>query len=120
MMRPATNHAEAALLRAILAENDGQDEDCEKPALIIEDIRSASWASATFIGQTVAIAVRCQGSSDDVAKAMRRMVENLPDREITIAGFIVADLAVSEGATKVLDDSIISKSFTVNALVVCD
>jgi hypothetical protein len=119
-MRMAGNHVEAGLLRAIVAEAAADCEDRVKPVVIIEEVCSTDWASATFVGQTVEIKLRCEGAPQSVAAFACRMMENLPEREFTIAGQIVADLAVVEGNMRMMHDGIISKSLTVNVLLVRD
>ncbi len=119
-MRPAATHVERALLGAIAAENEESILDREKPFVIIENIAQAEWASATFVGATVEIGVRCEGNAAAVDALASRMVQNLPEREIVIAGMIVADLAVTQGALRTTADGIVAKSLTVNVLLILD
>jgi hypothetical protein len=119
-MRLVGTHIERALLGAIAAENKDAGQGREKPFLIIESIIQSDWASATFVGATVAIAVRCEGHAAAVGALAARMGENLPECDIAISRMIVADLAVTQGELRTMTDGIVSKSLTVNALLICD
>jgi hypothetical protein len=119
-MRPTGNHVEAAIMRAIIAEVAGSPCDGQNPVLIVENAESTDWASATFVGVTLQISLRIEGAAASVVAAVASLVDNLPEREIPIAGRIVAEIGVDEGRQIVTDDHIISKNLIVNALVIVD
>lgn len=119
-MRPVGNHVHAAILRAIVAEAGLDGMDRKKPILVVEQVSSVDWASATFIGARHDFEIRISGNLEAVEDAARRLVTGLPDRDIPIAGQIVAEI----GATLVNEDkrnvnmSVIT--LIVNALTIVD
>ncbi len=116
-MRPLANHIHAAILRAI-AEAIGPV-DREKPILVVEQARSTDWASATFLGATHEFDLRLEGPPALVALAMQRLVD-LPEREVAIAGHIVAEIAAYGGAEHNISSDMVSKQLTVNVLTIID
>lgn len=95
MMRPVRTHVQAAILRAIAAEAGLDGTDRQKPILVIEDLVSTDWASATFVGAQHVITVRVAGEAGAVAAAIDRMVAGLPERDMPICGHIVAEIAAT-------------------------
>ena len=84
-MRPHCTSTQAALLRAVTA----MLAEAGEAAPVVTLLTATDWASVTFDGrrETMALAV-----PPGVA---RRLVAELPDREIPIPGWIIADLAVA-------------------------
>jgi hypothetical protein len=119
MMRPSGNHVAAALLRAISACGGVSTVDRQKPTMIVEEIVSTDWASATFVGATHAFSLRFEGDGVWVAETFRAL-EGLPEREIAIPGHIVAELVATPGPTQHMDDNMIAKNLTVNVLTIID
>lgn len=119
-MRPTGNHVQAAILRAIAAEAGLDGIDREKPMLIVENVASVDWASATFVGARHDIEIRFSGSQDDVEAAATRLEAGLPERDIPIAGQIVAEI----GVTRVKEDkrnvNMTVLTLMVNALTIVD
>ena len=120
MMRLAGNHVEAAILRAIVAEISESQSDGENPVMIVEEIESTDWASATFVGATHQITIRLEGGPKVVNACATGIVNNLPEREIPIAGRIVAELAVDEDEQRNIANNNIAKTLIVNALTIRD
>lgn len=122
-MRPTSNHIQATILRAVAALVDAgagaSATDRQKPTMIVEEIRSTGWASATFIGATHGLDLRLEGSAAVIAAAMQAL-EGLPDAEIPIVGHIVAEIAACAGPTHIIADNIIAKCLTVNVLTIED
>lgn len=119
-MRTIGNHIQAAILRAVTSLAGTSATDREKAMMLIAEIRSADWASATFVGATHAIDLRFEGPAAAVAAAVDRLVAGLADCEIPIAGHIVAEIAVEQGAGWSISNHVISKCLTVNALTIVD
>ena len=119
-MRTITGHIENALLRAIadVAGLDGIDR--QKPIMIIEAIRTEEWASATFIGMTHAFDLRIEGLAVAVDAAVAALEAKLAQREVAMAGQIVAEIGILPGDTKVTGDHMISKALTVNVITIRD
>jgi glutamate racemase len=120
MMRPFANHVHAALLRAIASEVRLDAHDREKPILVVEEIRSVDWASATFIGTRHEFDLRFEGAATAVAAAADRLVEALPEADIPISGHIVAEIAVAPGNTTEQKVNISAARLTVNVLTIVD
>jgi hypothetical protein len=119
MMRPAGTHVAAALLRAIATCAGLSGTDRQKPIMVVEDIASTDWASATFVGATHLLTLRLEGSVAAVTDAFR-MFETLPDIDIAIPGQIVAELVATPGPTQNMSDYMIAKTLTVNVLTIVD
>jgi hypothetical protein len=118
-MRPAGHHVAAALLRAIAAAAGVSATDRQKPIMIVEEIVSTDWASATFVGATHALSLRFEGSAEGIA-AVFGALEGLAECEIAIPGHIVAELVALPGPTQNMPDSMVAKCLTVNALTIID
>lgn len=117
-MRPLGNHVQAAILRGVTDVMGAADR--EKPTLVIEEVRSREWASATFVGAVHEFDLRIEGDADAVASAVAVLCDCLPEQEIAITGHIVAELAVIPGAQHIITANMITKTLTVNALTVID
>lgn len=118
-MRPAGNHVSAALLRAIAACGGLSATDREKPIMIVEEVVSTDWASATFVGATHVLQLRFEGAGKAIADVFRAF-DDLAECEIPIPGHIVAELVASPGPTQNIADCMVAKSLTVNALTIVD
>lgn len=120
MMRTTGNHVHAAVLRAITRIAGAALPDREKPAVIVEGVRSEDWASVTFIGATHRIDLRLEGDAHVVAAATRRLSSELAEHDIPVAGQIVADIAVTLSSVAPGAGDRIAQSLTVNLLTVLD
>jgi hypothetical protein len=97
MMRDPIGHAATRILREIEALVRIDDNDRQKPSLIVEDVRSVDWASLTFLGQRHEFDLRIEGECDAAAAALSRLVDELAEREIAISRQFVADIRVIPG-----------------------
>jgi hypothetical protein len=120
MMRPVGNHVHAAILRAIAAEADVDSDDREKPIMVIGEIRTTDWASATFVGARHEIDVRLDGEPGAIAAAVDRLTSRLPERDIPISGHIVAEIAVTPVNTSKQKVNIGVCRLIVNVLTITD
>jgi hypothetical protein len=131
MMRTIGNHREMAILRAVaglagLAEvsmaasgSTVSLENRQKPILVIEEIRSTDWASATFAGAIHEFELRIEGIAAHVAAALEALA-GLPDLEIPMSGHFVAEIGMVPGAQFNISDNMVSQTLTVNALTIID
>jgi len=122
-MRPKGNHIHAAVLRAI-AELAGigatPTKDRQKTILIVEEIVSHDWASATFIGATHRIDLRLEGETAVVAASIAALVDTLPEHDIPLSGHIVAEISATPGAHTRIEGNMVTQSLTVNVLTIND
>lgn len=120
MNRPIRNHVQAAILRAIAAEAGADSSDREKPILIVEDVRSTDWASATFVGARHQIDIRLDGAPEAAAIMADRLTSRLPERDIPICGHIVAEIAAT--LVRIDKQNVNMKSYrlSVNVLTIID
>lgn len=84
-MRPPLNDATSALLRALGLDFVGLE-------LIVEEVKSRSWASATFAGAHHEFGLRLLG--DGALAAADRFAANLDVRHLKLRGHILADIAL--------------------------
>ena len=119
-MRTIGNHVETALLRVVAAVAGVSNVDRQKPIMTIEEIRSSDWASATFVGSIHEFDLRFEGTTGAVNTAMDALASGLAKREIALSGQIVAEIGMLPGDKKVIGEDMISKTLTVNALVIRD
>jgi hypothetical protein len=107
-MRPQTDRAQAAILRAAasIAAPLGA-------RLVIEELRARDWASLTLTGTRHELDVRLDGPGAEAAMAV--LAERLPGEAISIAGQIVAEAVVEPGTAD--DDGV---AMTICALVIND
>jgi hypothetical protein len=120
MMRVIGNHIHATILRAISAQAGIDAQDRNKPILIVEALHSVDWASATFVGARHEFHLRIEGNEACVTDAVDRLVTGIGEREIPIAGQIVAEIAVTLVNQDKRNLNLVSKSFTVNVLTIVD
>lgn len=117
----------AILLRAIAAAAGLDPTDRQKPILVIEELQSRDWASATFIGFCHDFSLRLDGAPEALAAAFALLTSRLPDWEFRLPGHIVADIAIAPPVQIEVDDankvaisgpSTVSHPFVVNALII--
>ncbi len=85
----------------------------------VEDVRSQSWASATFEGHRHAFTVRLDGAAACVEASALRLCGMLLNDEITLRGHILADLAIT-GEDTVAQGSTQARRLYFEALTVYD
>lgn len=95
-----------ALIRAILSLGGG--------AAQLEEHRGSAWASATFTGMRHIMRISLHGPED--IKTGDWLAAILPDHEFTIAGHLVADIAVTEGHRR--SEGTPAMTLTIEALTV--
>jgi hypothetical protein len=135
MMRMIRTSIEAALLRGVAEAARLDAADREKPMLVVEEIRSLDWASATFVGARITLALRLEGEAASVRDALAALAARLGDWEFRIPGQIVADIGlvtdhddatapdsrnVGSGRVPKLGPSTVSCPFVVEALTIID
>lgn len=119
-MRPTTSYIQSALLREIADQAGLAIFDREKPIVVVEQILSTDWASATFDGATHQFDLQLRGNAGPVDAALQRIMSGLAEREVAIPGHIVAEIAVAAGDLCIIDDIMITQSLTVNVLTITD
>lgn len=62
------------------------------PSLVVEEIRSRSWASATFAGVRHELTMRLEG--DGAEACADAFLHGLEEREFDLRGHILADIAL--------------------------
>ena len=105
-MRPQTDRAQAAILRAVAA--------IAAPLgarVVIEELRARDWASLTLTGMRHELDVRLDGPG--AAAAMAAVSQRLPGEAIAMAGQILAEAVVEPGTAD--DDGM---AMTICALVI--
>ena len=108
MMKLAMSPAAAGLLRALLS-RVGVDRN----RILLTEFRSTDWHSLTFAGERHRIDLRIPGPG--AARVADLLTRELGEAEFSVAGHIVADIAV-EGAMIEHPDGAIS--LTIEALTV--
>lgn len=121
MMRAMGNHIQIGILRAV-AELIGASDDRKKTILVVEEVRSVEWASATFVGARHEIDLRIEGEATKVTAALARMVAELSDLEIPVAGHIIAEISASLRPKDECETNLElgTRFVTVNALTIID
>lgn len=119
-MRATGNHIQLALLRAITEQAALGNLDREKPIIVVGEIISTDWASATFEGATHQFDLQLRGEAGAVALAAAALMTGLAEREIAISGHIVAEIAATAGALSIINDIMITQMLTVNVLTIID
>ena len=94
-MQRIGQHPASAILRGINALIRIGPVDRQIPIVVVEDIRSTEWASITFTGLRHEFDLRLEGEPDSVAGAIVRLVDDLADSELPMAGHFVAEIAVA-------------------------
>jgi len=62
--------------------------------LVIEQIETTDWASATFVGKRHRCDVRIEGAEDAVACAVAQRARDLPEVDVATNAYFLADIAV--------------------------
>jgi len=134
-MRVIGTHVEAALLRGVADAARLDVGDREKPIMIVEEVRTLDWASATFVGARISMALRLEGEGGAIESALRDLGARLPDWEFRIHGQIVAEIGLvsdvhgtdlagdvhaGPGHVPSLGPSTVSRPFVVEALTILD
>ena len=108
MMRMAMSVAAAGLLRELLRRG-GMDRD----RILLTEFRSTDWQSLTFIGEQHRIRLRIPAPG--AAEIAARLVNGIEDAEFSLAGHLVADIALAGELEHSEDGSI---ALTLEALTV--
>ena len=87
MMRLPMSAAAAGLVRSLLARG-GVDRD----RILLTEFRSTDWQSLTFTGEQHQIGLRIP--APDASHIVEKLVNGLADCEFSIAGHVVADIAL--------------------------
>jgi D-Tyr-tRNAtyr deacylase len=109
MMKMPMSRAASGLLRA-LHERAGADSD----RILLSDVSSFDWRSLTLEGERHQFRLRITG--DNARALMTRLRDGLEDAEFSIAGQIVADIAVTD-TSPAADGSV---TVTVEALTIAE
>jgi hypothetical protein len=121
MIRAIIGHVGAAILREIKTLGPIDDQDREKPILIVEEIRAQDWASLTFIGQRHCFDLRVEGEAGEVAAVLARLDAGLGDANVPLAGHFIAEMRnVSAGLPIAINGGRVAQRFGVEALVLRD
>ena len=106
MMKMQMSSAAAALLRALTARSG-----VERNRILLTDVRSTDWQSLTFTGERHELSLRISGADSGVVA--ERMCTDLEDCEFSIAGLVVADIALAgtprrapDGATELVIEAL--------------
>jgi hypothetical protein len=86
MMEDGLSHSTTALLRAVRVNLEGFD------GFSLDEIRSRSWASATFAGARHQLAFRLEGEGAEAAAD--RFLGRLDATDFELRGHILADIAL--------------------------
>ncbi len=114
------SYQQLTILRAVVLVAGITALDREKPMMVIEELRSTEWASATFIGQRHEFDLRIEGDAAGVAAALARLTADLADHEIGLAGHIMAEIAVTPGRLRQRDTGTVAQALLIEALVIKD
>ena len=94
-MQRIGHHPATAILRFVNDLTRIGGDDRKKPTVIVEDVRTTEWASITFVGLRHELDLRLEGERDVVSAALVRLADNLGDADLPIAGYFVAEIAVT-------------------------
>lgn len=120
-MRPAADRLALHLVRAVADEAGAATiAGAASAQLIVEELVTRDWASATFTGALHRLDLRLDGPAASVAQACDRLQAGLSTRDIPLPGHFVAEIALTLGNLIHYGDNLISHSLTVNALVIAD
>jgi hypothetical protein len=110
MMKIAMSPAAGALLRALIARAG-----VERNRILLTDVHSIDWRSLTFTGERHQLELRITGQ--DSAAVAERMCAGLEDSEFSIAGLLVADIAIAGSPRRAPDGA---TELTIEALTISD
>lgn len=89
------------------------------PMLVVENVTTRPWSSATFVGERHRLDLRLHSDSDCIGTALDRLVELLPDAEFELPGQIVAEAKLT--ALRVdPDPAVAALALTIEVLTVID
>ena len=110
MNRLPLSPAASAVLRALIGRAK-----VSRDRILLTEVKSVDWQSLTFNGERHQIELRIVGR--DCRAAAERMCDRLEDAEFSIAGLIVADIAVVDGPRAAADGSV---KLSIEALTVSE
>ena len=110
MMAIPMSAAASGLLRAML-----NRAKVPRDRILLTEFRSTDWQSLTFVGERHEIRLRIPGPAPD--EAAFRLMSGIGEAEFSIAGHIVADVAVV-GSPECGDDG--SLTLRIEALTIAD
>jgi hypothetical protein len=99
MNKIAMSQAATGLLRALIGRVR-----VSRDRILLTAVQSTDWRSLTFTGERHQFHLRVPGA--DAGEIVDRMCTNLADAEFSIAGHIVADIAIAATPEKQPDGSI--------------
>ena len=88
-MKPFIQDGHSLALRAIRAALGPSE-----ARLVIEEIATVDWASATFVGKRHRCDVRIEGAPDVVTCALARLSRDLPEVDVATNAYFLADISV--------------------------
>jgi hypothetical protein len=100
MMRMAMSPAAAGLLRALLF-RAGVDRD----RILLTEFRSTDWQSLTFIGEQHRFRLRIPSAG--ASEIAARLVNGLGEDDLTVAGHVVANIALAGEPERQPDGSMV-------------
>ena len=100
----------SALLRALIARADAPPD-----RILLSDARSVDWQSLTFTGERHLFQLRIPGPN--ASDVIEHLCTGLEDAEFSIAGVIVADVALASAPSFALDGS---TTITIEALTIAE
>ena len=96
-MRPILTGGQGALLRSLERWLEAERTRRGLPVLVVENLESEAWASATFTGARHQLEVRIEG--EHAPSAAAAIAARLAEAELLVPGAIVADVALVRQAT---------------------
>ena len=127
-MRPNASAIAMHLLRAVMQAADCDMLNREKPIIVTELLETRDWASATFEGEMHRLHLRIEGDKVAVAAMRARLDQQLPEQEIMLKGWFVADIIVEDRQDCTNHDEIIGNflldvnqhvTFSSHPIIVC-
>lgn len=95
-MHSITSATALQLLRAVMLSAGCDALDREKPIIVTEWLETQDWASVTFEGELHHLHLRIDGESAAAAAMLDRLRRQLPEQEIALKGWFVADITVED------------------------
>lgn len=90
------------------------------PLLVVEEIASRDWASATFVGQLHCFEIRLEGSAAAVTAAVARIEAKLPEVDVAMPGHLLAEAAVTATAIVAPQVARYAARLTIEALTLAE
>ena len=94
-MKPFVHDGHAIVLAALRRLVRGIREDAHTPLLIIEELQSQDWASATFVGQQHRIEVRLEGGAEAVTAALLSVRDGIAEADGSSDRYFIAEAALA-------------------------